>query len=197
MVVNSAALSIRTNLEASDPTARVGVLLYDSSFDVDPVLAETAASLRARGVNVGGLLQHFGARLPNGKRSMWITNIGTGATLRLDRPRGAGATPCILDPDALARAACWLATATASGASLIMVNRFGHAEADGRGMRHEIAEAVCSGAAVIIPVKFSLLPDLEGFLGGPAELLLPAPAAIANWVETKGVAEPAPWTNSL
>jgi hypothetical protein len=34
----------------------------------------------------------------------------------------------------------------------------------------------------VIPVRFSVLNDLERFLGGPAQLLLPSPAAIADWV---------------
>jgi hypothetical protein len=87
----------------------------------------------------------------------------------------------VLDPDALAQCACLLQQAVASGADLIIVSRFGNAEADGSGLRAEIAEAICSGAAVVIPVRFSMLNDLEGFLGGPASLLLPSPAAIADW----------------
>ena len=86
-----------------------------------------------------------------------------------------------MDPDALAQGACLLQKAVTSGADLIVVSRFGSVEADGSGLRAEIADAICSGAAVVIPVRFSMLPDLEGFLGAPGRLLLPAPAAIAGW----------------
>jgi len=168
----------------ADVSDRVGVLLYDNSIDVDGILADAVALIAARGVAVGGLLQRFGARLPNGKRSMWLDDIRTGATIRLDRPRGPGATACILDPDALAQAACLLQHATAAGIDVLVVNRFGNAEADGRGMRAEFAEAICSGSAVLIAVKYTLLDDFEGFLGGPAHLLLPVPAAIADWADS-------------
>lgn len=182
MTTNRRQITMRSTA-APDPAARVGVLVYDTSIEVDTILAAAVVRIRERNIAVGGLLQHFGERLANGKRSMWIEDILTGASIRLDRPRGPGATACILDPDALAQAACILRRATASGAALLVVNRFGNAEADGRGMRAELADAICSGAAVLVAVRYSLLNDLEGFLGGPAHLLLPSPAAITAWAE--------------
>ncbi len=167
-----------------DLTARLGVLLYDTSIEVDAILAAAVARIRQRGIAVSGILQHFGERLSNGKRSMWVVDIVTGRTIRLDQPRGPGAIACMLDPDALAQAACMLRRAIAAGADLVVASRFGNAEADGRGMRAELADAICSGAAVLVATRFSLLNDLEGFLGGPAHLLLPSPAAIATWAES-------------
>jgi hypothetical protein len=170
-------------LSSQDPAAKVGVLLYDKALEVDAILAASIDLIRAQGLSVAGLLQRFGERLPNGKRSMWVEDISTGQTIRLDQPRGPGAVACMLDPDALARAACLLQRAAGSGADVVVVSRFGNAEADGSGMRAEIAEAICSGAAVVIPLRYWLLNDLEGFLGGPASLLLPSPVAIADWAE--------------
>ena len=166
-----------------DLTVRVGVVLYDSLIEVDPIFTAAVAEIQQRGIMIGGLLQYFGARMSNGKRSMWVEDIATRETIRLDQPRGPGATACILDPDALARAACMLRRSVSAGAEVLVVNRFGNAEADGRGMRAEFAEAICSGATVLVAAKFSLLNDLEGFLGGPAHVLLPSPTAIADWVE--------------
>ena len=144
-------------------------------------MAETAALLRTRGVPVGGLLQRFGGRLPSGKPSMWLDDVATGAVIRLDQPRGPGATSCTLDPSALASAACLLRNAANSGARVIVVPRFGSVEAEGGGLRMEIAEAVLSGAVVIIGVRPALLPDFEQFLGSPGTTLRPCAAAIAGW----------------
>jgi hypothetical protein len=174
---------LMTTQPAPDPAAKVGVLLYNTSLEVDAILAASIDLIRAQGVVVAGLLQRFGERLPNGKRSMWVTDIATGQALRLDRPRGPGAVACMVDPDVLTQCACLLQGAITSGADLIIVSRFGNAEADGSGIRAEIAEAICSGAAVLIPVRYSMLNDVEGFLGGPATLLLPSRVAIADWAE--------------
>jgi hypothetical protein len=158
-------------------------------MEVDTILAEAVAKIQARDIAVGGLLQYFGERLANGKHSMWVEDIGSGALIRLDRPRGPGAIACLLDPDALAQAACMLQRAIDDKPELLVVSRFGNAEADGRGMRAEFADAICSDAAVLVAVKFSLLNDLEGFLRAPANLLLPSAIAIAGWADSI-VAEP-------
>jgi hypothetical protein len=137
----------------SDLAAKVGVLLYDTTVEVDAILTDTVQRVRARGIAVGGLLQRLGERLSNGKQSMWLDDIATGRTIRIDQPRGPGARACILDTDALAQAALLLRRATEAENALIVVNRFGHAEANGGGMRTEIADALCSGAAVLIAVR--------------------------------------------
>jgi hypothetical protein len=160
--------------------------------EVDEILAAAVAAIHARGIEIGGLLQHFGGRLPNGKRSMWLEDIGTGTTIRLDQPRGPGADGCLLDPNALAEGAHLLRRATAAGPDVLVVSRFGNAEADGRGMREELAEAICSGAAVLVAVRYALLNDFEGFLGGPAHLLLPSPEAIADWAQDAALRRVAP-----
>ncbi len=161
--------------------ARVGVLLIDASDEVNTVMAEAVALLRGRDVAIGGLLQRFGERLASGKHSVWLDDVLTGQVIRLDQPRGPGARACTLDSSALADAAYLLRRAATVGCNVIFVPRFGSVEAEGGGLRVEIAEAVLSGAVVIIGVRPALLPDLELFLGGPGTVLLPSAASVAGW----------------
>jgi hypothetical protein len=156
---------------APDLSRKVGVVLYDAKTEVDAILAASVALIRTRGITVGGLLQRSGERLSSGRPVMWADDIATGQTVRLDLPRGSGARACLLQ------------NATDSGPDLIVVNRFGHAEAEGHGLRPEIAAAIFSGAAVLIAVRDTRLDDLRGFLGGTASLLPLAPNAIADWAE--------------
>jgi Protein of unknown function (DUF2478) len=172
-----------TTTSEPNVAATVGVLLYDTSVEIDSIVTAAVQDLRARGISIGGLLQRFGEQLPNGKYRMWVDDITTGESVRLDTPRGAGASACIVDPDALAQAACMLRRVTEARPDLIIVNRFGHAEADGGGMRAEIADAVCSGAAVLLAARFDYLDALEAFLGGPPTVLLPSAVAVADWAE--------------
>jgi hypothetical protein len=161
---------------------KVGAVPYDANVPVDAILADAIRCIRARGITVGGLLQRTGDRLSNGRLSIWLDDVGTGETLRLDQPRGPGAKDCIVDPDALARATGLLRQAIGAAPRLIVINRFGYAESEGKGMRAEIVDAVVSGAVVLIPVRSSRLAGLEAFLGGPATMLEPSPTAIADWV---------------
>jgi hypothetical protein len=166
-----------------EPAADFAAVAYDETLDVDAIFAEAVAILRRQGVTIAGLLQRFGETLPSGKRRMWLDNIATGAAIQLDRPDAPDDAACVLDPDALARASCVLRRAVALGPDVIVVNRFGQAEADGRGTRAVIAEAVHSGSLVLTAVRYNLLMDLEGFLGNPPHLLLPSAAAIVSWVQ--------------
>lgn len=161
--------------------ARVGVLVYEPPLDPGVILAPALRRLAELGVRVGGLMQRFGDRQPGRRASMWVEHLETGRTLRLDRQRGAGARACVLDAAALAEAATWLRQTVASAPAVIAVNRFGHAEAEGDGMRAEIAEAIVSGAVVLIAVRGNRLADLTRFLGETPVLLPPEAAAIADW----------------
>jgi hypothetical protein len=114
---------------------------------------------------------------------MWVEDIVSGQSIRLDLPRGTGASACIVDPDALAQAACMLRRTIEARPGLIVVNRFGHAEADGGGMRAEIADAICSGAAVLLAARVSYRGALEAFLGGQPTLLPLETGTIVEWIE--------------
>ena len=166
-------------------TDRVGVVPYDDSAGLDVIMSDVVDLFRARGVTVAGLLQRSGEPVPSGKQSMWVEDILTGHAIRLDQPRGPGAIACTFDTDALARSAFLLRSAVESGAELIVVSRFGSAEAEGRGLREEIAAAICAGAVVLIPVRNSFLPALEDFLGAPAKVLDASVAVISDWTESR------------
>lgn len=155
---------------------------FTGEVNIDAVFTEVVITLRHEGAHVGGLLQRFGERLSNGKRSMWLQDIASGALRRIDQPRGPGATSCVLDADALAQAACDLRRVAESGADLAVVNRFGKSEAEGRGMRAEIAEVMAAGIPLLIGVRADQLDAWTTFLGAPAMLLRPDPYAILSWV---------------
>lgn len=105
--------------------AHVGVIVFDGNDDTNALLSDSVALIRARGLRVGGLLQRFGERLPSGKRSMSMDDLGTGQALRPEQARGPGSSGCTLNPDALARAACLLGDAADGSFDVIVVPGFG------------------------------------------------------------------------
>jgi len=163
-----------------DKIAVAGVV-YNSGLDIDAVLSAAVDLLRSNGVRVAGLLQRFGETLPGGKRAMYVEDLSNGERIRLDIPRGREASGCTLDPDGLNRAACALKTAIAQRPDVLMVNRFGKQEAEGHGMRAELAEAVSSGVPTVVAVSQALIADWEKFVGEPGHLLKPEPDDIVNW----------------
>lgn len=172
------------------PACRVGALVYDPPVDASQIVNPAAGLLRQRGVQVGGLLQRLGDKEPGRRASMWIDHLETGRTIRLDRPRGPGAAACVLDAAALAEAAIWLRQTIDAAPPVIAVNRFGHAESEGDGMRAEIADAIVCGAVVLLAVRRTHLGDLEKFLGESPVLLPSDAAAIAAWAARAAGLEP-------
>lgn len=166
----------------------VAVLICDDSAVLYELLTGVVAAIRGLGIPVGGLLQRRGAVQSNGKGSLWLEDLLTGRSLRLDEDRGSAATACVVDTDALAQAAAMVRNAIDTGVHIVIVNRFGSFEVQGGGLRAEIADALCLGAGVLIPVRRARLPDLEAFLGAPPAVLPPEAGAIVAWAEQVSVA---------
>jgi hypothetical protein len=164
----------------NEASSIVGVV-YDKSIEVDAVLSAAADLLRSRGIRVAGLLQRFGALTLGGKRSMYVQDISSGERVRLDFPRGPGASGCLLDPSALARAACLLKLAISSRPDVLIVNRFGRQEAEGRGLRSELADAVYAGLPTLVAVGEPWLADWDKFIGEPGHILPARANEIAIW----------------
>ena len=165
-----------------DPAKTIGTVLFSDGDMIDDILAAAVAGLRRDGLRVGGLLQHFGERLPGGKRSMWLEDLATGGMIRIDTPRGPGAQGCTLDTGGLAQAADALGQVAHAGADIAVVNRFARSEASGQGLRDEIIAILLAGIPLLIAVRDSMLPAWEDFIGSPAHLLAPDPVAIRAWV---------------
>jgi hypothetical protein len=69
-----------------------------------------------------------------------------------------------------------------TGAEVLVVNKFGKLEAQGRGYVPLIAEGLARDMTVLVGVNGQNLPDLLAFCDGMAKALPPDPAAITAWV---------------
>lgn len=163
---------------------QVAAIVYDPPEDVDGPLLACVAALEAEGVQVGGLLQQFGAPIGACKREMMLTVLPGRATIRLNDPRGPGVLGCTLDVDALTHAAVVLQATVRTRPDLLAVARFGKEEAAGGGLREELAEALLEGIPLLIGVRRSLLPAWQDFLGWPSIVLPPRAPALLAWARS-------------
>jgi molybdate transport system ATP-binding protein len=169
---------------------RTAAVVYGPGDDVDAALSLAVAELIRGGRHIGGLLQRFGAPVAPGKREMLLDVLPDGETIRLDDPRGPGVQGCILDSDALARAAMAFRAAVASHPDLLLASRFGKEEVAGHGMRAELAEAMLAGIPLLVPVRAIQLPDWIAFLGTPGEVLAPRAEAVLGWAASQRASRP-------
>lgn len=73
-------------------------------------------------------------------------------------------------------------TRLAAGADVLIVNKFGKHEAEGRGFREAIAEALARDIPVLVGVNRLNLAAFEEFSGGLAVPLLPQEDALCAWI---------------
>lgn len=151
--------------------------------DTDLVLERLATDLAARGFRCCGTVQINTERADAGPCDMDVRVLPDGAILRISQDLGPQARGCRLDPAALETAVGLVAAGLSSGADLLIVNKFGKHEAEGRGFRDVIAEAVALGIPVLVGLNALNRPAFESFAEGLAIQLPPEPALLMAWVE--------------
>lgn len=115
----------------------LAALVYDDDQDPDAVLRGFATELNARGFRVVGMVQDGQCA----DSSLSALLVHSGEKLLLAQDPTSGATGCKLDLARLQAAGARVADALQSGADLVIINRFGKRERDGKGLAYLIARA--------------------------------------------------------
>ncbi|MFP4273607.1 MAG: DUF2478 domain-containing protein [Paracoccaceae bacterium] len=151
--------------------------------DTDLILSGLAADLAARGLRCGGTVQINTERADAGPCDMDVKVLPAGPVLRISQHLGRAARGCRLDPEALETAVALVASRLARGTDLLIINKFGKHEAEGRGFRDVIAEALALEVPVLVGLNALNRPAFESFADGLAVRLPPERSALAAWAE--------------
>lgn len=120
----------------------------------------------------------------NGQRcDMDVRVIPDGPVIRISQSLGAGARGCRLDPAALENAVTEVAARLDDAADLLLINKFGKHEAEGRGFRSLIAEALEYSVPVLLAVNTLNLDAFLAFTGGMAKELPSDVTALEHWLD--------------
>ncbi|ARU00447.1 DUF2478 domain-containing protein [Yoonia vestfoldensis] len=156
--------------------------------DTDLVLERLATDLAARGLRCCGTVQINSERCDAGPCDMDVRVLPDGAVLRISQDLGPQARGCRLDPATLETAVAMVETTLSSGADILIVNKFGKHEAEGRGFRNVIAEAIAMDIPVLVGLNELNRPAFETFSEGLAVQLPSDPEALMAWVDEVTVA---------
>ncbi|WP_229162982.1 DUF2478 domain-containing protein [Bradyrhizobium brasilense] len=110
-------------------------------------------------------------------------------------PASPGATGCKLDLSRLQAAGIRVANALAEGADLVVINRFGKRERDGKGLGFLIERALGADIPVVIAVSRTSFADWITFAGGMSVKLACDRHALDAWwhsVSLRAAARTAP-----
>jgi hypothetical protein len=148
----------------------------------DALLAEVARRLETRGVRLAGTVQTNTERDCTHACDMDLRVLPDGPVIRINQDLGTGSTGCRLDPGAL-EAAVAAVSVRLDGADMLIVNKFGKHEAEGRGFRAIIAEGLMRGLPVLVGVNALNRAAFDAFAGEVASALRPDAQSICLWAE--------------
>ncbi|MBQ4826393.1 MULTISPECIES: DUF2478 domain-containing protein [unclassified Leisingera] len=151
----------------------------------DRLLSELAERLQAKGIRLAGIVQTNVECYDKELCDMDVRVLPSGETIRISQSLGAGARGCRLNPEALEQAVGQVSATlqTDPAPQLMIVNKFGKHEADGRGMRPIIGEALALGIPVISGVNQMNVEPFQTFADGMAVEAGPDLDALVAWAE--------------
>lgn len=148
----------------------------------DRLLSAVAERLIAEGVQVAGVVQTNTECADNAKCDMDLRVLPDGEMIRISQSLGAGARGCRLNPSELERAVGLVGASLALEPRLLIINKFGKHEADGRGFRPLIAEALARDIPVLLGVNALNAEKFLAFTEGAAEQMPAEVDAIVDWL---------------
>jgi hypothetical protein len=168
----------------------LGYVTANERGTTDALLRAVAARLTAEGVALIGAVQDTHApdacaEPGDPACQMDLTLLPAGQVIRISQTLGRHATGCRLDTDGLERAAGHLARAMDSRPALMVINKFGRQEAEGRGFRPVIGQAVCDGVPVLTAVAADHLAAFCDFAGDQATALPADLGAVLDWCHAR------------
>lgn len=153
--------------------------------DTDLVLHSVADQLVALGYRPCGTVQINTERPDAGPCDMDVKVLPDGPAIRISQSLGRASRGCRLDPTSLEEAVGLVTDRFANGADCLIVNKFGKHEAEGRGFRQIIAEAVMKETPVLVGLNMLNAQAFMEFSEGLAEELPPRADSLCNWLKTR------------
>jgi hypothetical protein len=149
--------------------------------DTDLLLHQVAQAIIKAGYRPAGTAQINTERPDAGPCDMDVLVLPKGPTLRISQNLGREARGCRLDPEALETAVGLVQTRLPASDCLI-VNKFGKHEADGRGFRTVIGEALALELPVLVGLNALNADAFLEFSGGIAKRMEPRTYDIEQWL---------------
>lgn len=161
---------------------KLGYITTTGPGAANRTLASLAERLERRGVRLAGTVQTNTESVGGGRCDMDVRVLDGGPVIRISQSLGAGSRGCRLDPAALEQAVGEVASRLNPRIDLVIINKFGKHEAEGRGFRPLVADALERGLTLLIAVNGLNLDAFLKFADGLAEELPSDAATIEQWL---------------
>jgi len=160
-----------------DAQCDLAALVYEGDQDPDAILRGFATDLNGHGLRAVGMVQAGQCA----DSSLSAVLLHSDETLLLAQDFDPHASGCRLDVDRLQNAGLRISSALDAGADILIINRFGKRERDGRGLCYLIERALKADIPVLIAVANHRFADWVKFSGGMSVKLACDRRALDEW----------------
>jgi len=168
--------------EESGPGIALAAVLHSGEQAGDRLLTAIARGLVGRGVRVGGVIQSNPIRAGQCRCDMVLEELTGGAIIPISQNLGPHARGCRLDPVALEHVVGLVEASLDKPLDILILNKFGKQEAEGKGLRNAIALALEAGIPVLVGLNRANTAAWSEFSAGAGRMLQPDEAEIAVWL---------------
>ena len=162
---------------------KLAYVMSSEKGNANELLTALASDLQADQVRVVGTIQTNTPRPKSHKCDMDVRVLPDGEVIRISQNLGPNSRGCHLDPDALEQAVAQTQARLAQ-ADLLIINKFGKHEAEGRGFRDVIAQAVMDDLPVLVGTNSLNIEAFLAFCDGDALELSADSEALRSWAKS-------------
>ena len=164
----------------------LGFIVPPKIISGDDLLVQAAQEMRKLGLSLAGVVQHNPLGKGAGRCEMVLEILRANDQLLISQDLGPMSKGCRLNASALEQAVGLVMISLAQQKSdMLIINKFGKQEVDGRGFRPAIAMALEEEVPVLVMVRPESLQNFQDFIGDMGQEIVPDLQAIMLWV--KGV----------
>ena len=161
-------------------------IVYSDGLAADRFISDLGYRIRDAGIAVAGIVQHNKFIRDRTKCDMEVEELATGIVLQISEDRGNEARGCRLDRGALSEAASLLSASLENEPELVILNKFGKLEAEGRGLRDALSDAVQLGVPIVVGVPYRNIEQWRAFTEGLAEECPIGSSRLHDWLLQQG-----------
>ena len=165
----------------TEPSPILAGIVFRKGDPVNDLMAGIRAHLAAEGVSISGVFQDSVWDEAQGRKTLLVREISGAWELPILEYRGKEARGCRLDPHAITELSQRLESLFEAKADLMMINRFGRAESEERGLRDVFERAALEHIPLLVAIREDYCDAWRAFHGGMGVELPMDEAAIYDW----------------
>jgi len=166
------------------PSVPLAAVLHPGDQTGDELISSLADTLKSQGYSVGGVVQSNPMQPGQCRCDMVLEELTSGQEIPISQDLGNHSKGCRLNSSALEHVVGLVEASVRGGLDVLVLNKFGKQEAEGKGLRNAIAMAVDAGIPVLVGLNRANVEAWNTFCGGEGQLLDASTADVQQWLQS-------------